>query len=100
MLRAVAWAPPSATTKPLEVTDAVEAMHLGAAEYIEKYFRKPVAGFIAGTTAPKGKRMGHAGAVISGGKGTAEAKIQALTKAGVKIAPTPSDMGKTLKSML
>jgi succinyl-CoA synthetase alpha subunit len=71
-----------------------------AADYIAKYFKKPVAGFIAGTTAPKGKRMGHAGAVISGGKGTAEAKIEALTKAGVKIAPTPSDMGKTLKSML
>ncbi len=71
-----------------------------AAEYIEKYFRKPVAGFIAGTTAPPGKRMGHAGAVISGGSGTAEAKIAALTKAGVKMAPTPSDMGATIKSML
>ncbi len=71
-----------------------------AAEYIEKHFQKPVAGFIAGTTAPPGKRMGHAGAVISGGKGTAEAKIAALTKAGVKIAATPSDMGKTLQSML
>ncbi len=71
-----------------------------AAEYIEKNFRKPVAGFIAGTTAPPGKRMGHAGAVISGGKGTAAAKIAALTKAGVKVAPTPSDMGKTIQSML
>ena len=71
-----------------------------AAEYIAKYFKKPVAGFIAGTTAPPGKRMGHAGAVISGGTGTAEAKIKALTEAGVKIAPTPSDMGATIKSML
>jgi succinyl-CoA synthetase alpha subunit len=71
-----------------------------AAEYIAKHFKKPVAGFIAGATAPKGKRMGHAGAVISGGKGTAAAKIEALTKAGVKVAATPSDMGKTLKSML
>lgn len=71
-----------------------------AAEYIAKYFKKPVAGFIAGTTAPPGKRMGHAGAVISGGTGTAAAKIAALTKAGVKIAPTPSEMGATIKSML
>jgi succinyl-CoA synthetase alpha subunit len=71
-----------------------------AAEYIGEHFKKPVAGFIAGTTAPPGKRMGHAGAVISGGKGTAAAKIEALTKAGVKVAPSPSDMGKTLKSML
>jgi succinyl-CoA synthetase alpha subunit len=71
-----------------------------AAEYIKAHFKKPVAGFIAGSTAPPGKRMGHAGAIISGGKGTAEAKIQALTEAGVKVAPTPSDMGKTLQSLL
>ncbi len=71
-----------------------------AAEYIKAHFKKPVAGFIAGTTAPPGKRMGHAGAIISGGKGTAKDKIAALTAAGVKVAPTPSDMGATLKSML
>jgi succinyl-CoA synthetase alpha subunit len=71
-----------------------------AAEYIKREFKKPVAGFIAGSTAPPGKRMGHAGAIISGGKGTAEAKIAALTEAGVKVAPTPSDMGKTLQSLL
>jgi len=71
-----------------------------AAEYIKMHFNKPVAGFIAGTTAPPGKRMGHAGAIISGGKGTAKDKIAALTAAGVKVAPTPSDMGTTLKSML
>lgn len=71
-----------------------------AAEYIEKHFRKPVAGFIAGTTAPPGKRMGHAGAIIAGGKGTAAAKIAALTRAGVKMAPTPTHMGETLKSLL
>jgi succinyl-CoA synthetase alpha subunit len=71
-----------------------------AAEYIKREFKKPVTGFIAGTTAPPGKRMGHAGAIISGGKGTAEAKISALKSAGVKIAPTPSDLGSTLKSML
>jgi succinyl-CoA synthetase alpha subunit len=71
-----------------------------AAEYIAKEFKKPVCGFIAGTTAPPGKRMGHAGAIISGGKGTAADKIAALQKAGVTIAPTPSDLGTTLKSLL
>lgn len=71
-----------------------------AADYIKREFKKPVTGFIAGTTAPPGKRMGHAGAIISGGKGTADAKIDALKSAGVKIAPTPSDLGTTLKSML
>ncbi|MGC4068156.1 MAG: hypothetical protein QM784_26610 [Polyangiaceae bacterium] len=71
-----------------------------AAAYIRDHVTKPVAGFIAGSTAPKGKRMGHAGAIISGGAGTAEEKIAALTAAGVKVAPTPADMGLTLKSML
>ena len=75
------------------------AEELGA-EYIGKYMKKPVAGFIAGTTAPPGKRMGHAGAIISGGKGTAKDKIAALEAAGVRVAPTPSDMGTTLKSLL
>jgi succinyl-CoA synthetase alpha subunit len=71
-----------------------------AAEWIKANFKKPVAGFIAGVTAPPGKRMGHAGAIISGGKGTAKEKIAALEAAGVKMAPTPSDMGETLKSLL
>ncbi len=71
-----------------------------AAAYIKKSFKKPVVGFIAGSTAPPGKRMGHAGAIISGGKGTAKEKFAALEAAGVKIAPTPSDMGSTLKSLL
>ncbi|MDB4996245.1 MAG: succinyl-CoA synthetase subsunit alpha [Myxococcaceae bacterium] len=70
------------------------------AKYIKEHMTKPVAAFIAGTTAPPGKRMGHAGAIIAGGKGTAEAKIEALEAAGAKIAPTPSDMGTTLQSML
>ena len=70
------------------------------AEFIKAKMNKPVAAFIAGTTAPPGKRMGHAGAIISGGKGTAAAKIAALTAAGAKVAPTPSDMASTLKSMM
>jgi succinyl-CoA synthetase alpha subunit len=71
-----------------------------AAEWIKDNFKKPVAGFIAGVTAPPGKRMGHAGAIISGGKGTAAEKIAALQAVGVKMAETPSDMGAALKSLL
>jgi succinyl-CoA synthetase alpha subunit len=70
------------------------------AEYIKANMKKPVACFIAGTTAPPGKRMGHAGAIISGGKGTASAKIEALTAAGCKISPTPAHMAETLLSMM
>lgn len=71
-----------------------------AAEYIKREFKKPVAGFIGGATAPAGKRMGHAGAIISGGKGTAEEKFQALQAAGVHIARSPADLGTTLKAAL
>ncbi|PIU00411.1 MAG: succinate--CoA ligase subunit alpha [Bdellovibrionales bacterium CG10_big_fil_rev_8_21_14_0_10_45_34] len=67
-----------------------------AAEYIRREFKKPVVAFIAGATAPKGKRMGHAGAIISGGKGTAEAKFEALASAGCKIARSPADLASTL----
>ncbi len=71
-----------------------------AAEYIRREFKKPVAGFIGGATAPPGKRMGHAGAIISGGKGTAEEKFQALQAAGVRIARSPADLGTTLKAAM
>ncbi len=71
-----------------------------AAEWIAKHGTKPVAGFIAGATAPPGRRMGHAGAIVSGGKGTAEAKIAAFKAAGIGIAATPSDMADTLLKMM
>lgn len=71
-----------------------------AAEWIQKKCTKPVVAFIAGSTAPPGRRMGHAGAIISGGKGTAQGKIEALSKAGVLIAKSPADMGATVKKAL
>jgi succinyl-CoA synthetase alpha subunit len=71
-----------------------------AAEWIARHGTKPVAGFIAGATAPPGRRMGHAGAIVSGGKGTAEAKIAAFKAAGIGVAATPSDMADTLLKMM
>jgi len=71
-----------------------------AAEWIKRHCKKPVAGFIAGATAPSGRRMGHAGAIISGGKGTAAAKIAAFQEAGIGIATTPSEMADTLLKMM
>jgi succinyl-CoA synthetase alpha subunit len=71
-----------------------------AAEWIKQHGRKPVAGFIAGATAPAGRRMGHAGAIVSGGKGTAAAKIAAFKEAGIGVAATPSEMAETLLKMM
>ena len=71
-----------------------------AAEWIGNYCKKPVAGFIAGATAPPGRRMGHAGAIVSGGKGTAAAKIAALREAGIAVAETPSVMAERLLKLM
>lgn len=67
-----------------------------AADYIKQHVTKPVAAYIAGVTAPKGKRMGHAGAIISGGKGGAEDKIAAMEDAGIRVSPSPARLGQTL----
>jgi succinyl-CoA synthetase alpha subunit len=71
-----------------------------AADYIKAHVRKPVVAYIAGVTAPPGKRMGHAGAIISGGKGTAEAKFQALDAAGAHVVRSPAEMGSRMAELL
>jgi len=71
-----------------------------AAEYIKNFVKKPVVGFIAGQTAPPGKRMGHAGAIISGGMGTAISKMNAMKAAGVHVCVSPADIGVTMKKAL
>jgi succinyl-CoA synthetase alpha subunit len=70
------------------------------ARWIKAHMKKPVIGFIAGLTAPPGKRMGHAGAIISGGKGTAQEKLAVMEECGIKVTRNPGEMGKTLKSVL
>ncbi len=71
-----------------------------AAEWIRAHMKKPVVGFIAGQTAPAGKRMGHAGAIISGGKGTAKEKVEAMRRAGIRMASSPATIGKTIQEAL
>lgn len=71
-----------------------------ASEFVKGHFSKPIAGFVAGATAPPGRRMGHAGAIISGGKGTASEKQKAMTAAGIAVAPTPAELGSTIAHLL
>ena len=71
-----------------------------AADFVREHVSKPVVGFIAGSTAPPGKRMGHAGAIIAGGKGTAGAKMEAMRKAGIKVTDNPAKLGETLAELL
>jgi len=71
-----------------------------AAEYIKQHVKKPVVGFIAGQTAPPGRRMGHAGAIISGGEGTAESKMKAMEEAGIHVVKSPADIGETMARVL
>ncbi|CAA6815961.1 MAG: Succinyl-CoA ligase [ADP-forming] alpha chain (EC [uncultured Campylobacterales bacterium] len=75
-------------------------LEIQAAEYIKENITKPVVAFIAGQTAPAGKRMGHAGAIVSGGSGTAKEKMEALTKAGVHVVVSPAEIGETLSKVL
>jgi len=71
-----------------------------AARWVKSNMKKPVVGFIAGVTAPPGKRMGHAGAIISGGKGTAQEKLEVMASCGIKVTKNPAEMGRLLKLAL
>jgi succinyl-CoA synthetase alpha subunit len=71
-----------------------------AADYIREHVSKPVVAYIAGLTAPAGKRMGHAGAIITGGKGTADGKMQALRAAGVEVCASPAQLGSSMQQVL
>ena len=73
---------------------------VNAAQWVKEFMKKPVVGFIAGVTAPAGKRMGHAGALISGGADTAQAKLDAMEACGIRTTKNPSEMGKLLKAVL
>jgi succinyl-CoA synthetase alpha subunit len=71
-----------------------------AAKYIKEHVKKPVVGFIAGQTAPPGRRMGHAGAIISGGEGTAAEKMKAMTEAGITVVKSPAEIGEAMARVL
>ena len=84
----------------IDVRETTAAAEEEAAAWEKEHCNKPIAGFIAGATAPPGRRMGHAGAIVSGGKGTAEAKKAAFCEAGIGVAETPSEMADTLLKMM
>ncbi len=90
----------SATEAIVMIGEIGGDLEIQAAKYIEKNITKPVVAFIAGQTAPKGKRMGHAGAIIAGSKGTAKEKMDALEAAGVHVVDSPADIGKKVKEVL
>jgi succinyl-CoA synthetase alpha subunit len=94
------FAPDAATEAVVMIGEIGGTAEEDAASYIEKYFKKPVVGFIAGQTAPPGRRMGHAGAIIAGGKGTAAEKMTALTRAGVHVVRSPADIGAAVQRAL
>ena len=71
-----------------------------AAQFVKAHMSKPIVGFVAGRTAPPGRRMAHAGAIISGGKGTATEKIEAMQQAGIHVAESPADIGRTVAAVL
>jgi succinyl-CoA synthetase alpha subunit len=85
---------------PVKGTEFIDILEMFLADEAKRGRRKPVVGFIAGRTAPPGRRMGHAGAIVSGGKGDAASKIAAMEAAGITVSPSPSELGKTLKELL
>ncbi len=85
---------------PVKGTEFIDVLEMFLADETKRGRRKPTVGFIAGRTAPPGRRMGHAGAIVSGGKGDAESKIAAMEAAGITVSPSPSELGRTLKELL